>query len=57
MMVGFRNVLAHDYEDIDYGIVFNVLQQGLKDIEAFPEIISKKLTLSPVQKKTGRNNK
>jgi uncharacterized protein YutE (UPF0331/DUF86 family) len=40
-MVGFRNVLAHDYEDIDYDIVYNVLQKGLHDIERFLKIIAK----------------
>jgi len=40
-MVGFRNVLAHDYEDIDYDIVYNVLHRGLLDIEHFLKIITK----------------
>lgn len=55
-MVGFRNVLAHDYEDIDYDIVYNVLQQGLNDIEVFLKIISKKLNITRVEKKTGEKN-
>jgi uncharacterized protein YutE (UPF0331/DUF86 family)/predicted nucleotidyltransferase len=51
-MVGFRNVLAHDYEDIDYDIVYNVLQKGLmNDIEAFLKIISKKLNITRPGKK------
>lgn len=37
-MVGFRNVVAHDYEKIDYNIVYNVLQKGLKDISGFVKI-------------------
>jgi uncharacterized protein YutE (UPF0331/DUF86 family) len=53
-MVGFRNVLAHDYEDIDYDIVYNVLQQGLNDIEFFLKIISQKLDITPSEKKTGK---
>lgn len=44
-MVGFRNVLAHDYEDIDYDIVCDVLQKGFKDIEVFLKMISKKLDI------------
>jgi uncharacterized protein YutE (UPF0331/DUF86 family) len=45
-MVGFRNVLAHDYEDIDYDIVHNVLQKGLSDIEVFLKVIAKKLNIA-----------
>ncbi|MCL4492437.1 MAG: DUF86 domain-containing protein [Nitrospirae bacterium] len=44
-MVGFRNVIAHDYEKIDYDIVLDVLQNKLKDIEIFLKEISKKLKL------------
>lgn len=39
-MVGFRNVVAHDYEKIDYRIVYDVLQNRLKDIEQFIKKIS-----------------
>lgn len=35
MMVGFRNIIAHDYEKINYEIVYSVLQKGLNDIEDF----------------------
>jgi uncharacterized protein YutE (UPF0331/DUF86 family) len=49
-MVGFRNVLAHDYEDIDYDIVYGVLHEGLNDIEAFLKIISNKLSIAPARK-------
>ena len=34
-MTGFRNVMAHAYEDLDYDIVFDVLHNGKKDIAAF----------------------
>ncbi len=37
-MVGFRNVMAHDYENINYDIVYEVLQNRIKEIE---EIIKK----------------
>jgi len=40
-MVGFRNVIAHDYTKIDYNIVYDVLHSGLKDIEEFIKIIGK----------------
>lgn len=40
-MVGFRNVIAHDYEKVDYNIVYDVIQNRLSDIEKFLEIVSK----------------
>jgi uncharacterized protein YutE (UPF0331/DUF86 family) len=40
-MVGFRNVVAHDYDKINYDIVYDVLQYRLKDIEEFLRIIVK----------------
>lgn len=39
-MTGFRNVVAHDYEKIDYSIVYDVLQNRLSDIEEFINKIS-----------------
>lgn len=39
-MTGFRNVVAHDYEKIDYEVVSAILQKGLKDIETFTKNIS-----------------
>ena len=30
-MVGFRNVIAHVYENIDYNIVYNVMKNSQKD--------------------------
>lgn len=39
-MTGFRNVIAHDYEKVNYDIVYTVLHQGLNDIEEFAKIIS-----------------
>ncbi len=44
-MAGFRNVIAHDYADLDFGIVYDVLQNRLKDIEAFLAEARKNLTL------------
>lgn len=34
-MVGFRNIIAHNYTELDYKIVFDVLHHRLKDIEDF----------------------
>lgn len=34
-MVGFRNIVAHDYESIDYDIVYTILHHRLSDIQAF----------------------
>lgn len=34
-MVGLRNIIAHDYEKINYDIVYEVLQKGAKDIEEY----------------------
>lgn len=44
-MVGFRNVVAHDYEKIDYDKVYDVLQNRLGDIEEFVSEIKKSLNL------------
>jgi uncharacterized protein YutE (UPF0331/DUF86 family) len=38
-MTGFRNVIAHAYDDLDYDIVFDVLHNGKKDISAFLEAL------------------
>ena len=40
-MTGFRNVIAHAYEDLDYDIVFDILHNGRKDISAFLEVLEK----------------
>ena len=34
-MVGFRNILAHDYERIRNDILYSILQEDLQDIEQF----------------------
>lgn len=39
-MTGFRNIIAHDYEKVDYNIVYDILQNRLADIEKFIAIIS-----------------
>lgn len=42
-MVGFRNIITHDYGKINYDIVYDILQNKLSDIEEFIKIISKKI--------------
>ena len=42
-MVGFRNIIAHDYEKINYDIVFDILKNRLEDIKNFISKVKKKL--------------
>ena len=42
-LTGFRNVLAHDYEKLNYEIVYDVLQNRLADIEEFLSIVQRKI--------------
>lgn len=44
-MVGFRNIMAHEYEKVDYTIVYEVLQNRLKDIEVFVKAVKNKISL------------
>lgn len=44
-MAGFRNFIAHDYENINYDIVYDVLQNKLSDIEEFLKEVKKYLNL------------
>jgi len=44
-MSKFRNVIAHDYEKVDFGIVYDALQNRLVDIEEFVKAASAKLNL------------
>jgi len=39
-MAGFRNILAHAYEDVDGDIVYDILQHRLKDLTEFLDRIS-----------------
>jgi len=39
-MTGFRNIIAHDYGDLNYDIVFEVLNKDIKDVEEFLNITS-----------------
>ncbi len=40
-LVGFRNIMAHDYEKVDYNIVHDILNSRLKDIEDFLDSVEK----------------
>lgn len=40
-MVNFRNILVHDYTEIDSERVFKLLKQGLKDFNEFAKAIVK----------------
>jgi len=42
-MTGFRNIIIHDYEKINYDIVYNILNKKLKDIESFLELVEEKV--------------
>jgi uncharacterized protein YutE (UPF0331/DUF86 family) len=44
-MSKFRNVIAHDYEKIDFSIVFDALQDRLVDIEGFIKVVEEKLKI------------
>lgn len=44
-MTGFRNILSHDYEKIDYTIIHKVLVENLNDIENFLGIVEDKINL------------
>lgn len=40
-MVGFRNILSHEYAKINYEIVVDVLKNKMTDIEKFLEVAQK----------------
>lgn len=44
-MAGFRNIIAHDYEDVDFVILYDVLQHRLGDVEQFLKDSKNKLKL------------
>ncbi len=44
-LVGFRNIMAHEYEKVDYAIVYDVLQNKMLDIKAFLTAIRKFLKI------------
>lgn len=42
-IVGFRNVIAHEYGELDFGIVYDVLQNKLSQVEEFLDYIQRSL--------------
>jgi hypothetical protein len=42
-MIGFRNTLVHDYIEINRGIVFEVLHNGLSDLEELKRLSASSL--------------
>ena len=40
-MIGFRNLLVHEYVDIDRRIVHGVLQKNLEDLEALKTVFAR----------------
>jgi len=40
-MIGFRNILVHDYLEVDRKIVFDVLQNRLQDLEDLKKAFAK----------------
>jgi len=44
-MTKFRNVIAHDYEKVDFGIVYDALKNRLVDIEKLIKSVKEKLSL------------
>lgn len=43
LMTGFRNIIAHDYEKVDFTVVHSILRDNLKDISSFISQIKKKV--------------
>jgi len=39
-MAKFRNVITHDYEELDYEIVYDIFKNRLIDVEDFINTIS-----------------
>jgi uncharacterized protein YutE (UPF0331/DUF86 family) len=39
-MIGFRNVLVHDYLDVDRRLVYEVMQQRLGDFETLRRVFA-----------------
>ena len=42
-MVGFRNILVHGYDDVDLGVVRDVVEHRLGDLERFVEFIRSRM--------------
>lgn len=44
--VGFRNILVHDYTELDYEIVYEVSKKGINDLDKFVGLIVKRYLAS-----------
>ena len=42
-MAGFRNVLVHGYDDVDLGVVHDVLDRHLGDLTTFVEAVRRRI--------------
>ena len=40
-MIGFRNIIAHEYGDIDLKMVYRILKENLVDIHVFMDAITR----------------
>ena len=40
-MIGFRNILVHNYLEVDRGIVYEILQTGLGDLRALQQAFAR----------------
>ena len=40
-MIGFRNILVHDYLEVDLTIVYQVLQHGLDDFRSLRDVFAR----------------
>lgn len=40
-MIGFRNILVHDYLNVDRHLVYDVLQDNLGDVQALSEVFTR----------------
>jgi len=42
-MAGFRNILVHGYDDVDLGVVKDILSRHLGDLTSFTSAIRERL--------------
>lgn len=40
-MTGFRNAIAHDYDKINYDLVYKIIHQDIEDLQIFTAIVSR----------------
>ncbi|UMX47823.1 MAG: DUF86 domain-containing protein [Candidatus Nealsonbacteria bacterium DGGOD1a] len=44
-MAKFRNVVAHDYENLDFGIIYKAIIEDINDLSEFANIVEKYFNL------------